>query len=153
MRGELREEKVESRYYHLRLVNEKRLNVAREAQIVITSIEEKGPDGRPRGAYTVPLPLSWQYQHLLDPSPHRTVGAQAYIADLLFVRDDGLFLTPIFMPNNFPGRFDKAVIFWITLQARSIETESLPLRLQISWDGKWERGEAEMAKHLVIEPV
>lgn len=67
------------------------------------------------------------------------------------MREDGLlFLTPMVFPNNFPSHYEKAVIFWVTVQARFTQGASKALRLRIAWDGKWERGEAEMARPLQI---
>jgi hypothetical protein len=152
--GQAREHTIESRYYHLRLTNEKRANVANQAQVIMTAIEKQGPNGQPQVVYDVPLPLTWQYQQHLDPTPHRMVGAQSHIADLLFVRKDGLYLTPMVVPSNFEGHFKaEPVIFWVTVQARSVEAYSKPLRLEIAWNGKWDRGKAEMADHLTIKPT
>jgi hypothetical protein len=69
----------------------------------------------------------------------------------LFVREDGLLaFTPIVTPNHFPPPQNGRVDFWVTLQARSLEADSDPIRLKIAWDGKWDPGEKEMATHLVV---
>jgi hypothetical protein len=61
-----------------------------------------------------------------------------------------LELAPMIVPNNFPNRYTNHAHFWVTLQARSLEADSAPLRLYVAWDGVWEAGETEMAQHLHI---
>ena len=101
----------------------------------------------------------------MDPTLTRTVGPER-IADLLRVLEDGnlgaaslndrpagdpaLELTAMIYPNNFPGRSTGPTQIWVTLQARSLEADSPPLRLGIAWDGHWDAGEAEMARHLQL---
>jgi hypothetical protein len=38
----------------------------------------------------------------------------------------------------------------VTAIARGLDCESNQIRLRIEWDGEWEFGDDEMAKHLVI---
>jgi hypothetical protein len=149
--GQLRQRTVQTRYYHVKLSKSGRFRfpAAREAQVLITHVELPGPDGLPQMAYSVPLPLIWQYAALHPTS--RTIGPDA-IADLLYVREDdqSLRLTPMVFPNNFPGHHTTAARLWVTLQARSIEANSRSLRLEIAWDGQWDAGEAEMRRHLRV---
>jgi hypothetical protein len=56
-------------------------------------------------------------------------------------------------PNNFQRSYYTPTKFWITVIATSNESDSLPLRLELAWDGQWDSGESEMAQHLVIRPV
>jgi hypothetical protein len=141
---------VQARYYHLRLSNRKFAR-ASEAQVSIVRIEQEGPNRQPQTVYTVVLPLEWQ-NRALDPRPWRTVGSRPHAADLLCARPDGIYLTPMITPNNFPGFYPSGnhVLFWVTVQALAIEAASRPLRLEIAWDGVWELGTAEMARHLII---
>jgi len=55
-------------------------------------------------------------------------------------------VTPLDFPSNMHGQQH----FWITLVARGLNGESQPLRLRVDWDGEWDRGNAEMARHLMI---
>jgi hypothetical protein len=153
--GEWRQETTEARYYHLRVSNDKRFAVAHEAQAVMASIEREGPNAQPQTVYTVALPLTWRNQRELDPRPTRNVGGIPHESALFFVRQDGLFLTPMVVPNNLPSRYPSGsrVVLWVTVQARSLEADSEASRFQIAWDGIWERGEAEMSRHLVVTPV
>jgi hypothetical protein len=63
-----------------------------------------------------------------------------------------LSLSPIVLPFNLPnqGRYTVATRLWVTVQAQSTEATSEALRLEIAWDGQWDRGEAEMAQHLKL---
>ncbi len=81
---------IQSRYYHLRVINEKRFPVAHEVQVVIASLEGEGPDRYPQVIFRIPLPLTWRNQRDFDPRPRRTVGGRSLEVDLLFVREDGL---------------------------------------------------------------
>jgi hypothetical protein len=145
------ERRIATRYYHIQLSNQRRYRfpAAHQAQIMIIRLEILGPDQQPQGVWQQPLPLRWRYQET-DPNTARTVGP-AVEADLFYVTEkSSLHLAPMILPSNFPGSYETAVRLWVTLQARSLETESKPIRVQIAWDGQWERGEAEMAKHLLL---
>ncbi len=139
-------QQLEARYYHIQLTNRRRTTKASDAQVIITSIEAVGSNGRPQVVYTGMLPLQWRHGELHPRT--RTVGPPAD-ADLLFARQDGIVsFLPMLFPNNFPGQYQAATHLWVTLQARSTEGDSAPLRLEIDWDGQWDRDEAQMATHL-----
>jgi hypothetical protein len=145
------ERRIATRYYHIKLSNQQRYRFppAHQAQIMITRLELLGPDQQPQGVWQQPLPLRWRYQET-DPATTRTVGP-AVEADLFYVTEkSSLHLTPMILPTNFPASYETAVRLWVTVQARSLETDSKPIRVQIAWDGHWEPGETEMAKHLVV---
>jgi hypothetical protein len=141
---------VSARYYHVKLSNSRRFRfyAAHETQVLIVRVESPGLDGQPQVVHSTPLPLFWQNAALYPSS--RTIGPEA-IADLLYVgADHWLFLAPIVHPNNFPGHHNSPMRLWVTLQARSIETDSKLLRVEIIWDGQWDPGKEEMKKHLKI---
>ena len=150
--GKLQESEIETRWYHIRLTNEStaRYPAAKETQVVLSRVEKPGPaGGPPQAIYEGALPLRWQHQET-DPALRRTVGPEA-VADLFFVNAKGfLYLTPIIIPYNFPGEHRGQTKLWVTLQARSVEVDSNALRVEIAWDGQWDRGEEEMAKHLQV---
>lgn len=57
-------------------------------------------------------------------------------------------------PLNFPATMEgRETHIWVTVIARGINGKSNPLRLRIDWDGEWERGDAEMASHLILAVV
>jgi hypothetical protein len=142
----------QERWYHLRVSNGRagRFPPANQTQVLIRRRETPGPDGRPQVQFTGRLPLSWQHSQMWPLA--RTVGPPA-IADLLFVTEEpSLSLTPIAVPFNLPnqGRYTVATRFWVIVQAQSTEATSKALKVEIAWDGQWDRGEAEMAHHLKV---
>jgi len=93
--------------------------------------------------------LSWRYHQIYE--RYRTIGHRTQAdAELLSVEEGLLKLKPMLVPDNFPERHAGETHLWITAIARGLEGESAPLRLRIDWDGRWERGDAEMTHHLVI---
>lgn len=151
-------EKFAARYYHLRVTNSKAYPAAHDVQVLLTAVDRPGPSGEPKRLYTGALPLSWINAHLHPLT--RTIGSKTEAdVDLLFVRDfqsgenaEDAFMhfIPMVIPNNFEAKFSGDTHLWITAIARGLEGESKPLRLKIDWDGKWERGDAEMARHFEI---
>ena len=147
----MKERRIAARYYHVRLSNQGRARFpsAHQAQVMITRLELEGPDRQPQAIWQQPLPLKWRYQEV-DPATTRTVGPDVE-ADLFYVTEhSSLQLTPMIQPNNFRSTYQTATKLWVTLQARSLETDSEPICVQIAWDGQWEAGEAEMARHLIV---
>lgn len=141
---------VPARYYHLLITNGARFPAAHEVQVFLTRIETPGPDGNAQTLYRTDLPLTWMYPHLF-PDPRRTIGhTTVALADLFFLRPDRLELLPVVVPYNLPSTFQPDAHFWVTVVARGIDGESNTLRLKVDWDGQWELGEAEMARHLTI---
>lgn len=141
---------MDARYYHVRVSNvrPRRFPAAREVQLLITLVEKPDANGDPYVEFGETLPLWWVRQEILP--LFRTVGPDAD-ASLLFVRQDGtLQFTPIVSPNHFPCAQIAPVDYWVTLQAKSIEIDSLPLRLKIRWDGVWDAGEKEIQRHLSV---
>lgn len=125
-----------------------RFPIAHDSQIFVTRLETIGPNAMPQVAYAGALPLKWKHGEFF--SQLRTVGPEAD-ADVLFVLENGtLVLTPLFIPTNFQAQHQGVTRLWLTLQARSNEGDSDPIRLEISWDGTWHPGETEMSQRLQI---
>jgi len=119
---------------------------------LIIAVDRRGPTGDPQRVYTGALPLGWRHGELHPTA--RPIGTKTEAdADLMWVRQGRLQLTPMVAPNNFPPFFTGETHIWITAVARGIESESNIVRLRIDWDGAWDRGDAEMAKHLVISEI
>ena len=147
--GELATRTRRARYYHLRVSNPPRFPIAHSTQLVIVAIEVPGPDGTPQLVYQGPMPLPWRHSNMYPTI--REVGPPA-VADLLAVNADGeLGLTPLIIVNNFPQKQTGPSRMWVTVVAESTERDSAPVRIAISWNGKWDPGEAEMQKNLKIE--
>jgi hypothetical protein len=144
---------LKARYYHLRVrnVRPRRLPAAHEAQVLITRVEEPGVAGQPTIVFSQTVPLRWASQEIYPLL--RTIGPAAD-ADFLWVQEDGkLQFMPLVMPGHFPNPPKGPANYWVTVQVRSVEAESQPLRLKVAWDGQWHDGATEIAKHLVVSPV
>jgi hypothetical protein len=144
---------ISSRYYHVRVTNRTAHPEAREVEVLLTQLDIQGPDGNPQTVFSGAIPLNWQHYDIRS----RTIGrATVANADLFAVHagfNDGqptLFFTPKVQPIDFPAQMIGAQHFWLTLIARGLNGESNPLRLRVDWDGGWDRGDAEMAKRLIV---
>jgi hypothetical protein len=151
--SQLQEYTRPARYYDVSAINDRRWSVAHNVQVVITRLETVDPSGMPTTAWTGEIPLQW-YHREIHPLL-RTVGRPAR-ADLAVVANDTtmgrreLHLMPLIEPNNFQRSYYTETHLWVTVMATANEADSPPLRLEIAWDGQWDAGEAEMARHLVI---
>jgi hypothetical protein len=86
---------------------------------------------------------------------NRRIGPHADADLCSVIKGKWVQLHPLITPNNLVplalrrGAFKMV----ISLQARAMEASSLIKRIEISWDGRWEEGEAEMAKHFIIREL
>jgi hypothetical protein len=142
-----------ARYYHLRVTNHTAHPEAREVEVLLTQLDLQGPDGKPQAVFSGALPLNWQHYDLRS----RTIGrASLAVADLLAIHagiNDSpptLFFSPLIRPISFPAEMIGGQHFWLTLIARGLNGESNTLRLRVDWDGSWDRGDAEMARRLIV---
>jgi hypothetical protein len=148
--GQLQQRTADARYYYVLARNRRPFAPAHDVQIMLTKLEAEGPNGQPQIAASGPLPLTWKFPELHPLA--RTVGDEA-IANLFFVIENKpLEFVLTAMPLIFPHRHQPPLRLWATIQARGIEGVSKPLRIAIAWDGKWEPGEVEMARHLQVSP-
>jgi hypothetical protein len=88
-----------ARYYHLRVTNRARYPIAQDVQVLLLGIEWVNSKFGRSGALYVPLVLGWARSiYPLD----RKIGSKTdAVADLFFVREDGLTFVPVVIPNNF----------------------------------------------------
>jgi hypothetical protein len=143
---------TEARYYHLRATSSKAYPVPRDVWVVITAIDRVGPDGHPQRVFSDEVPLGWCNRELHP--IRRTIGPKTQAdVDLLFVREGVMKFMPLFPTTNFPATHSGETHLWVTAVAQGLDGESKPLHLKIDWDGKWERGDTEMARHLRVVPV
>jgi hypothetical protein len=148
-----------ARYYYLSVRNARRWPIAHDVRILITRLERPDPGGRPTTVWTGEIPLGWEHAAIHPAS--RNLGRPAR-ADFAVAAQDPtevserrnqLHLMPVIEPNNFQRSYYTATQFWVTVIATSNETDSLPLRQEVSWDGQWNPGEVEMGQHLKIRPA
>jgi hypothetical protein len=147
-----------ARYYRLVASNARRWSIAHDVRILITNLEVPDASGLPTPVWTGEIPLLWLHGQVYPAS--RNLGRPAS-ADFVIIAQDlhvsenqhQLHLMPAILPNNFQRSYYSAMHIWVTVVATSIETDSPPLRLAVDWDGAWEEGEAEMARHFKIGPA
>jgi hypothetical protein len=145
----IQESAWKARYYHLIVSNSRRWSPAHEVRVVLLREEEPGPNEDLQVIWTGNVPLIWKNQpvHPLL----RTIGPTAW-ADLCSVKErEILRIHPMIRPNNLTVTWKKRATIVLTVQAQATEGESQPLKIRIAWDGEWERGEAEMKRHLMVE--
>jgi hypothetical protein len=141
-----------ARYYHMRVANERKSARAHNVRVVLTRVRRPSADGTfPPDSLSGPVQLTWQHGHSLPQYP--TIGP-AINCDLgCIVKDQAFFLTTMFVPNNLDVQVRENQRIVIEAIAVSDETESNPLCVEISWNGKWSEDTKEMANHLVVKEV
>lgn len=150
-----------ARYYHVKVSNGTRWRPATNVQVFLTRVEEPGPDGDFKISWVGEIPLQWRNQQAYPTA--RTIGSATDCDLCNVVKDKWIELSPLIIPNNLvtrrklpANRLVQTPVNWstnmvVTLQARANEGESPIARFLISWDGEWEDGDIEMAKHLVVK--
>ena len=142
-----------ARWYHVVVRNEARWSNAHNVRVFLLQVERPGPDGRLQLEWTGEQQLIWENQELYPLA--RTVGADAK-ADLIAIamyERRVLELRTIVIPFNLRKFREGPCDLTLTLRARSDESDSPPLRVRVSWDGRWDPGEQEMRHHLVLRRV
>lgn len=154
--GEVRQ--TYARYYHLKVLNERRWSSATDAQVFLTSIEEPDAVGENRLVWAGEVPFKWQHAEIRGIQP-RSLGS-AQIVDLCNVvqsNEMGLGkwveLDLLFTPSGIENPRRNGFKLVLGIQAKSKEVDSNVLRLEIAWDGKWADGNDEMKRHLVVQRI
>jgi len=141
----------EPRYYHLQVANSRRWSPARETQVFLLHVEVPGPDGKLQRIWSGSAPLGWRHSEI---SPkNRTIGANADVDLCSVFRGKWLQIHPLVIPHNLTTSWQTATTVVLSLQARSNESDSDVIRMQISWDGAFDKGTLEMRRHLVIAKI
>jgi hypothetical protein len=149
--GEPKERWEDARYYHIRVLNERRWSSANGVQVFLIRLEEPGPDGELQVKWTGDIPMRWRNQELFPPT--RTIGPP-YDSDLCYVvKRKWLELLPLITPYNLNVKRTEKCLVVLSLQARANEADSAILRVQISWDGGWDDGTLEMKSHLIVKVI
>jgi hypothetical protein len=146
--GQQQQRMADARYYYVVARNRRRYAPAHGVQVMLMSIEIEGPHSKPQVNAVGPLPLTWKLPELYPLA--RTVGDEA-IANLFYVIENKPleFVTPV-VPYNFAHQYPAPCKLWATVQARGIEGDSEPLRIEIAWNGQWHPGDTEMARNLPV---
>ncbi len=146
---------LNARYYFVRASNSRRrFRTAHEVQLIITRIEKEVGNVR-QIIWDEIMPVSWVRQELYTILT-RTVGPDASAA-VFYVQADGVLgITPAHgpkgeVPRHFPVRHQGSVTLWVRLQAISIEADSSPVTLKITWDGKWHHTKAALERACCVQ--
>jgi hypothetical protein len=143
----------EGRYYFLQLENKRRWSKATGAGLHMLRLERRGPDGEWVTEWAGDLPFRCRDQ---DYFPlQRDIGGPVDY-EFLSIQNSTppeLRLHPVFVPYNLSAAKGQSWEFAASFQGKSSEVDSNVLRLQVSWDGRWESGEREMQTHLKIKPL
>ncbi len=141
----------EARYYHLRVWNARRWSTANQVQVVLLRVEEPDAGGQYHVSWVGDVPLGWRHQAVFPTL--RTIGPPAHVDLCSIVKDKWLQVHTLIAPFNLDVVRRGATRLALTVQARSDEADSLILRVEVSWDGQWHDGAAEMGRHLVLKVV
>ncbi|MBV9553299.1 MAG: hypothetical protein JO032_10950 [Alphaproteobacteria bacterium] len=123
-------------YHRLHIRNGMRYSVANEVQAFATKIERLQPTGDIQTEFSGAAPLSWQHQALY-PSARNIGHTTIASVDLLYVTADEVHLASVEpKPESLGGGWRGEVHVWITVIARGLNAESMPVRLQIRRGGE-----------------
>jgi hypothetical protein len=151
-KGELNwlNDKRPARYYHMTVINDRRWSPAHNVRVLLTKVFQPAADGRwVDRSFSGPLQLSWQFP---ESHPMFPVMGPDRICDLGFiVKGERFRLSPYVVPNNFTGYVSSNEKILVEVVAVADNGESLPARVEITWDGEWSDEETEMSRHLVVK--
>jgi len=137
-------------YYHLVISNQRKA-IANNVIVMLTQIENNW-DGGKQSIWTGEVPLSWMFG-LVAGNIFRNIGSSQY-CDLIAVgKETGAFLEPLITPNNLHFLWKDKMNITLTICVKSDQNTTLERKFMIAWDGLWDQGETEMAKHLVIKAL
>lgn len=142
---------IPSRWYHLRVTNQRRSAPAKNVRVVLVNVSRPAADGQIRPTpLSGPVQLGWQNGAFVPQYP--TIGPPLN-ADLGMVTGGEFRLTTLFVPNDLNVTLQAGQRMVVEALAISDETESAPLCVEISWDGTWAEDTVEMSRHLVVRQV
>jgi hypothetical protein len=138
-----------ARYYHLLAQNTRSWAPTQNVIVFLINLERPGPDGSWQSAMaTGPIPLNWQFGKFAPGLP--TLGPDRVCDIGRVTRGQGFEVLTPFRPNNFDGTLRGAGKLRLHFQVVGENALSSTLAVEIAWDGQWNDGAQEMARHLVI---
>ena len=149
--GQIEQKDSEARYYHLRVSNKRPWRVATNVQVYLLSVEEPGPDKRFQLKWVNAIPMTWRHREIYPLT--RTVGSPIDCDLCSVVKEGYLQLHLLIAPNALPTHLEGEQFMVLTVEARANEGVSKIRRIQIAWDGQWDKADSEMQKHVRIEDV
>lgn len=145
------EERKPTRFYRLKVSNQRRWSVATRCQVFLLSVEVPAADGRYQVVWSTPVPIAWRFQQV-NPIM-RDIGPSADCNLCSVTKDQGLQLYPLVKPLFLETEYTQAVRLRLTLQVQSVEVDSDRVQVDIAWDGQWADGAQEMMQHLVVNQL
>lgn len=147
-----------SRWYHLRVENKRRhWTTASDVRLLLLKFEQRNAAGQFRPTWAGEIPLQWAYQQITSLTPAIGPARDCDLCNIIKGQADQistrLSLNPLMQPLSLPTSWQSRVEFALTVQARSLESDSNLFRVVISWDGQWSDDTIEMANHLVVKPA
>lgn len=141
-----------ARYYRLLVTNSAR-TPARECQVHLIRVERLD-HGEHRTAWESEVPLQWMHADI-KPTAALIGRDTKEICDLfLGARGAGLIVSPMVPSDSLRSatrcEMGAPAHMILTVQARSDEGASPPVRIEIEWDGGWVDDDKEMAKILRV---
>lgn len=141
-------------YYHLRVKNGRGRNAARGARVLLHGLTRRTPSGHfVREPLVYPLQFIWTP---MEPGEVERTLVDTSTCDFGFVGQFDLIFRPalLVVPNNFRGLVEKdgCVRYEIAATGQNV-LSSMPIVLEVSWDGHWTENQEEMQRHLVIRVV
>lgn len=138
----------DARYYHL-IVSNSRREIATDVQVCLQKIENHGPDGNLCSIWEGDIPLRWKDQEMYS-SVYKNIGPGEQCDFCLVNENRELKLLPLYYKNNLPYIWSEKCDVYVTVFIKYRQGSSKPIKIRISWDGLWDKGENEMMKHLII---
>lgn len=141
-------EETKSRWYHLKLENQRRWAPANQCHVYLVTYEERDAAGTYQLAWRGAVPMKVRNVGVVLEG--FAVGPQVEF-DLCSVIKPGIFqLHPVLAPNSVVTYSQAPVAMRLTFQARSVEKDGELLRVEIRWDGLWDDDGDDMERHLVL---
>ena len=136
------------RWYHLRVKNERRWSPATDVQVLLLRVEEPDASGVDKITWAGEIPIRWAHQEI---SPLLRKVGNSWSCDLCSViKNECVQLHPIIVPFGLDAKRMEASNMTVTMQARSLESDSDPVRVKIAWDGGWADDSKEITRHMVV---
>ena len=136
-------------YYLLKVSNSRRTCPAENVRVMMTKVYKKGPNGSWfEHKFSGPIQVSWQWSDTM--SQFLTVGPEVnatFVAVLQGTKVINLCMYGNRFPNNLPPIIMPNDPTRLCFKANSDIDESDEITIEISWDGQWVEGRAEMAEH------
>jgi hypothetical protein len=141
----------QSRWYHVRLDNDRRWSPATQTQIVMLEIQEPDARGEMKAIWLGAMPLKWRSVGYLPFG--KTIGSWSECDLCSVVQDGWLDIHPAILESPMKSQRTGQCRFIVVLQARSVEVDANVLRIEIAWNGQWSDDTDQMARNLVLKSI